>query len=249
MAEINTPKEYDSFFNNEEFIKCAYKEACKNREFEINLYWKRTIYFWTFIGVSFGGYFLLEDQKFENVNLMRILICLVGLIFSVAWFLANKGSKYWQENWETHVALLERKITGPLHMTILKKEAEKKFTISKAYPFSVTKINSILSFFVIIVWILQLLYTLAVQFFKLVACYCPEIYNDDCLNPLNIILNSFMIISFIILTIIIVIKLFTAESDINNSNNRNLMDYNIAFKTIDEEDNDGDNKPGRKLKL
>lgn len=36
------------------------------------------------------------------------------MVCSAAWTLLNRGSKYWQENWETKVELNEKKVTGPL---------------------------------------------------------------------------------------------------------------------------------------
>ncbi|WP_442906362.1 RipA family octameric membrane protein [Halomonas sp. MES3-P3E] len=35
------------------------------------------------------------------------------------WFCANRGSKFWQKNWEKHVGQLEDKVTGPLYKIIL----------------------------------------------------------------------------------------------------------------------------------
>lgn len=61
----------------------------------------------------------------------------VGLVFTVAWYLVNRGSKYWQEDWENQVCLLDGEVTGP----ILKHRAKKKtvgkevwLRISRIYP-------------------------------------------------------------------------------------------------------------------
>lgn len=64
----------------------ALKEARDNRKFEIELYWKRATYFWTFIAAAFTGFFLLQADN--NFDLTYALACL-GFIFSLAWHLVN----------------------------------------------------------------------------------------------------------------------------------------------------------------
>jgi hypothetical protein len=84
----------------------------------------------------------------------------VGLVFSWAWFCANRGSKQWQENWENHVDFLEDGVNGPLYKTIIRR-SEASGLIKKAEGFlwgsknfSVSKINQIVSLFVALIWIL-----------------------------------------------------------------------------------------------
>jgi hypothetical protein len=99
-------------------------------------------------------------------------------VFSVAWHCVNKGSKYWQENWENHVELLEDQVFGPLYKTRTNRPQgqsslgrriknlffnKKTFPISGIHqivedffvaprPFSVSKINQLVSTFVALVW-------------------------------------------------------------------------------------------------
>lgn len=48
---------YDELFKGDrEVHKEALKQAYEIRKFEIELYWKRATYFWTFLGASFVGY-------------------------------------------------------------------------------------------------------------------------------------------------------------------------------------------------
>ena len=86
------------------------------RKFEIDLYWKRSAYFWTFIALAFAGYGALqmhnvrtEEPHTETVGIkgLAFLLANVGLVASVAWFQVNRGSKYWQEYWETQIDSLE----------------------------------------------------------------------------------------------------------------------------------------------
>lgn len=41
----------------------ALEQAHDIRKFEIDLYWKRAAYFWTFIAATFAGYFLLQKDN------------------------------------------------------------------------------------------------------------------------------------------------------------------------------------------
>jgi|SRR5579859_2767072 len=52
-----------------------------------------------------------------------------------------------------HVDLLETKIAGPLHKTVLQPREYGFWNLNDAYPFSVSKINQILSLFVTVVWL------------------------------------------------------------------------------------------------
>ena len=92
----------------------AYEFARDTRKFEIELYWKRATYFWTFLALAFGGYFTALEKLSPKY---QFIISLVGVTFSLSWYLVNRASKYWQENWETHIYYLEDEITGPIYKT------------------------------------------------------------------------------------------------------------------------------------
>jgi hypothetical protein len=122
--------------------KEALERAWKNRDFEIELYWKRATYFWGFIAAAFAGYFLIKSSEQKDLEFAEIFIICLGLVFSVAWYLVNIGSKKWQENWERHIDMLEDEISGPIYKTVLDKPS-----------YSVSKINKRVSQFVISIWI------------------------------------------------------------------------------------------------
>jgi hypothetical protein len=102
---------HDSFPYNIERKKSDKKllleKALDIRKFEIELYWNRSRYFWTFIGITFGGFFALKYSEIPNKNELSYLVSLVGLVLSLAWYLGNRGSKFWQSNWEKHVDYIE----------------------------------------------------------------------------------------------------------------------------------------------
>jgi hypothetical protein len=69
-------------------------------------------------------------------------------VFSVGWYLVNRGSKAWQKNWEAHVDLLEDEVIGPLYKTTINRYKYELMDPVDAFPFSVSKINQLLSLFV-----------------------------------------------------------------------------------------------------
>jgi hypothetical protein len=147
------------------------------RKYEIELYWRRTTYFWAFIAVTYaacgtlavttvkeahdaGAFDTPISSKFVANGLIWVVACF-GLFLSVAWHLVNKGSKYWQENWENHLDLLENSYQGPLYKIVISRPdlAASEWCdrvihlINGPEPFSVSKVNAALSFFNILVWI------------------------------------------------------------------------------------------------
>ena len=91
-----------------------------------------------------------------NKFFLSLVVACIGFVFTFAWHLANRGSKYWQENWENHLDLLEDKVTGPLYTTLLERprhiNASEKY-ITGPLSVSVSKINQWVSVFVIFSWI------------------------------------------------------------------------------------------------
>lgn len=157
--------EYKKLFKGKK-AKRALDRAWLNRDFEIELYWKRASYFWTFIAAALVGYITLITSSRFNDNLkilfpqIEYIIISLGLIFSIAWVLVNIGSKRWQKNWENHIDVLENKVTGPIYKVV-----------SKDFSYSVTKINLLISVFVSLIWfILAIRYTIINISLK--CCYC-----------------------------------------------------------------------------
>lgn len=132
----------------------AYKVVMDVRKFEIEMYWKRATYFWAFIVIAFGAYGGVLTAKPESFiasiqNIALFTIACVGLVFSVAWYFVNRGSKFWQRNWEYHADLREDAVVGPIYKTVYEKADDRFFKLISAYPFSVSNINHILSLFVV----------------------------------------------------------------------------------------------------
>jgi len=159
MTKDEYEKEFDGESKTTDKKEKALEYALDIRKFEIELYWKRATYFWTFIAAALAGYAVIQriSDKHSKGELSLLLVCL-GVIFSLAWYLVNRGSKFWQNNWERHVDMLEDATIGPLYKIILSEEDSNKNILRKILTdtgtFSVTKINQILSFFILMVWVL-----------------------------------------------------------------------------------------------
>lgn len=160
-------KEKDAGFNDKTAIE-ALKNALDIRKFEIELYWKRAGYFWTFIGLIYAVYCgvlvkldaLTKGVSGINEYQMSILflISTAGFCLSLSWFYVNKGSKFWQENWENIISMLENYVIGPSYKLILKRDKPKWFKIPERLlmgpqPYSVSKINQLISLYNVAFWL------------------------------------------------------------------------------------------------
>jgi len=140
-AQINTRAE------------AALKNALDIRKFEIDLYWKRSAYFWAFIAAAFAGYFIVLKSDANAPSEILFAINCLGFTFSVGWYFANRGSKFWQENWEQHVDLLEDEVTGPLYKTVIDRKQYPFRRLFGPFAFSLSKLNTILSLYVSAIWL------------------------------------------------------------------------------------------------
>lgn len=139
----------------------AFSQVSDIRKFEIEMYWKRAAYFWTIIAVTFAGYFsIFSAEGFKYKDIFSLLLSSMGMVFTFSWYLVNKGSKFWQENWENHLDLLEDSITGPLYKTVLHRPEIKNDpavdhvdrVITGPGKFSASKINQWVAIYVLSVW-------------------------------------------------------------------------------------------------
>ena len=170
---IGSPADYNKHFphrkravtGGDKAERAALDKAWEIRNFEIELYWKRALYFWAFVAAAGTGYGALV-LKSEDLNdaitadLLSLAVASVGLVCSFAWYLVNRASKYWQENWERHVGALEDKIMGPLYKTTLAKGCLSCLHPVSGHHFSISKINIMVSLFITVIWCALFLWTL-----------------------------------------------------------------------------------------
>lgn len=225
LPPINSEENAQKNVMTDKRLKEAYKQAADIRKFEIELFWKRGTYYWAFILAAFTAHFALIGMIFStfsnNMNkelslqnmtelpglslLALTITAFFCFFFSLAWTLVNKGSKFWQKNWEAHIDLLEENITGKLYETFLNsnntnKEFSKCPLCYKAYDYSVTKITTITSIVLTIVSASLLLFYIFLLFFKMRKEYIPF-----CEPFMWIVVPSVLII-LAVLTIVFLIK-------------------------------------------
>jgi len=104
-------------------IQKQFDTALATRNFEIELFWKRAVFFWGFIGAAFVGFATLQEKHPGYA----LIVANFGMICSFAWCLVNRGSKYWQVKWEKEVEKVQEPIVGK----IFSNPKEKRFSVSK----------------------------------------------------------------------------------------------------------------------
>ncbi len=87
--------------------------AMEARRFEIDLLWRRSVFFWGFIAAAFGA----VAWTYGSHPRLAIVFTCFGFVCSVVWTLANRGSRFWHVSWESKVQELEGNVIGPLFST------------------------------------------------------------------------------------------------------------------------------------
>ena len=88
------------------------------RNFELSYFWQRSAFLLTILTLCFTGYGILlfnvveKNAKTINAlmpyNFLAVMICALGLLFSVLWICLAKGSKAWYELYEAAICEIER---------------------------------------------------------------------------------------------------------------------------------------------
>jgi hypothetical protein len=124
--------------------KDALARAHDLRKFEIENYWRRATYFWAFQVAAFALLGLIWKDVGQLDRLALLVPAGLGAISAqVAWITA-KGSKFWQENWEAHVDLLEQEVEGRMTQVVLSKEGAQ---------YSVSAVNQHFMFLLMLGWV------------------------------------------------------------------------------------------------
>jgi hypothetical protein len=157
MREFESLQEFISALCVEKDNSLTYEKLLERaydiRKFEIELYWKRATYFWGFLIATFTAYFIVYDRTKFDSNYRLVILCL-GCIFSLSWYLVNRGSWYWQANWERIIDAIEEHLNIPFYKSNLVYKS-KPFPIDwlKWYPYSLSQINIAISLFIWFIWV------------------------------------------------------------------------------------------------
>jgi hypothetical protein len=128
--------------------------AAQTRALEIGLFWQRSLFYWGFIIAAGAGYV----QTYRSTPSLGTVLACFGIVCSLSWSLVNRGSKYWQENWEIKAeAAAERALGGPLFGN---PEPIHRPEWLGAKRFSVTFLTAGLSDFVCVGWVAATAYQL-----------------------------------------------------------------------------------------
>ncbi|WP_284881291.1 hypothetical protein [Citrobacter portucalensis] len=124
-------------------LHLALDKAHDIRKFEIELYWKRATYFFAFFTVITAAFgYLFTSEKYSS---FAPGVSIIGIVLSICFINVNKGSKYWQCNWEYLIDKLEVYITGNLYKVYFYK------SIDDQRP-SVSDINLLISYTICFIW-------------------------------------------------------------------------------------------------
>ncbi|MEG6509265.1 hypothetical protein V6C03_09805 [Methyloligella sp. 2.7D] len=130
--------------------------AADTRKFEIDLFWKRSLFFWGFIAAAFLAYGALGSRPQDDAVLL-LTISSFGFVCSVAWTLANRGSKYWQMAWEAKLETYEDVLVKGLFteaITPREDDAHWWGVLSRKSHYSVSRLAIALSDFTVLIWII-----------------------------------------------------------------------------------------------
>ena len=184
------------------------------RTFEIDTSWKRTNYFSIMVGALFIGYYTIT--KNDNANnyfsndpsfFVTILITLLGFIASLTWFFVNKGSKFWQENWEINIDEIESATKhNKVHSNVFTKNKYSAFHPTKTYPFSVSKLNMIFSAIVTISWGGLFIYEFYKEF-DILKCNLKCIMHKV-LEDINLFLTIILFITPLLVLLVIALSIW-----------------------------------------
>jgi hypothetical protein len=130
-----------------------YKLAVEARNLELRLFWNRSLFFGGFILALFVGYYNVAARPTagEEPAFAKALIPTFGVLFSFAWSLANRGSKYWYESWESKILECERLLDVRFFGDW--QRPQRKSWLFRARLYSVSKIAIFLSDLVLLGWL------------------------------------------------------------------------------------------------
>jgi len=81
--------------------------------FELEQFWKRSLFFLGFIAAAFVALAAIE----ENRHSLQAAIASFGFVAAYIWTLTNRGSRFRYENWKHKLLEVEQQTTGPLYVS------------------------------------------------------------------------------------------------------------------------------------
>jgi hypothetical protein len=135
----------------------AYKQTLDTRKFEIELYWKRATFMWpvngallVLIGIFAKLFYDAPLEKRTEYFLAISVISLLGYLISMISSGISQSGKYWQENWEYHLDMLEPFFCGHLFKTHISRRQK---------PYSISELQDTVNLILILLWVFILTYS------------------------------------------------------------------------------------------
>jgi MFS family permease len=127
-------------------LEAALTRAYTLRNFEIEHYWKRGTYFWAFQVAIFAALgLILGKAEGGDWHLISFALAALGILTAFAHALSARASRFWQNNWEKHIDMLEDEIEDRLYKTVW-------LTRDSSVSFSVSRVNQYLSYYFAVFW-------------------------------------------------------------------------------------------------
>lgn len=192
-----------------------YKGLWKCRDLEIQMLWTRLTLLGAIMALTYTGYGVLLMKMLDSppphwttFNLLAILTCACGMVFSCLWVTTAKGSKRWYEQYETALGYFqemnrrsfERFDNGNLVLSYL--DFNKSELVARRQPedsslwtsvggrFSVSKIPIVFGQISLVGWC-------ALSFLHLGAIYLGKPMVKKLLDELGLQFGAFMIMAAI----------------------------------------------------
>ncbi|MBO7597119.1 MAG: hypothetical protein J6T70_08770 [Bacteroidales bacterium] len=141
------------------------------RDFELSNFWQKSAFLFGFLSLCFAGYGALVlqvvDSGTDKCYLPYIYqymcgISLLGIVLSVVWIYMMKGSKAWYEVYEKSIYAIEKELfNGKKRKYVegefakeMSKQFNENFTGLHSGAFSPSKINILIGWIMLIVWII-----------------------------------------------------------------------------------------------
>jgi hypothetical protein len=136
--------------------------AWQNWRTEIQTYWQRALYFFGFISIVGAGYIKLKMDTAETMSLLPLLLSMLLTLLAFIWYLSNRGSKFWQNNWEQHIMNLESGKNNLMSDVLQRSSYSSK--LLGAYPVSPYKANTLVSLIIFLFGCLCVIYEVCALF-------------------------------------------------------------------------------------
>ena len=126
-----------------------FKIALETRDFELELFWKRSAFFWAFIVSAFAGFAALKK---DSPGYAFAVACF-GFVSSFVRTHANRGSKYRNEDWESKIIENEKRTDPKLTFDVFGEEEVSQSSWLDGRRFSVSRLAIALSDFACFFWV------------------------------------------------------------------------------------------------